>query len=454
MGKSFTKRTAALRPSVAPPIQTEIRAISELKVNPQNPRIHSPQQIRRLAENIEIFGFLVPLLIDASDQIIAGHARKLACELLGITHVPTIAVKHLSSVQVQALLIAENRLSQLSRWDEKLLAQQIKSLAEVELDFNLEAIGFEMAEIDLMVQALNSEADDENDDFLAENIDLPVISQYGDEWLLGPHRIKVGNSLDAATFNMLMRGEKAAMIFVDHPYNVPVKGHIGGRGGVQHKDFQMASGEMSTTEFTNFLIQSFSLLAAHSKDGALHFICSDWRHLREFITAGEGVYSEQKNLIVWTKTNGGMGSMYRSAHELIFLYKNGSAPHRNNIQLGRYGRYRTNVWQYPGMNSFARKTPEGDLLALHPTIKPTGLIAEAILDCTARKDLVLDSFLGSGSTLLAAELTGRVCFGIDIEPRYIDVSVRRWQAKTGKDAIHGSSGKTFAELERGVCNVQ
>jgi DNA modification methylase len=210
----------------------------------------------------------------------------------------------------------------------------------------------------------------------------------------------------------------------------------------------MASGEMSPAEFTDFLSRVCSLLASHSVDGSIHFVCMDWRHLGELIAAGKQAYSELKNVCVWTKDNAGMGSLYRSQHELVFVFKHGKESHRNNVQLGQYGRYRSNVWHYPGVNSFSRSTEEGNLLALHPTVKPVALVADAIMDCSARGDVVLDAFLGSGTTIIAAERTGRVCCGIEIEPVYVDTIVRRWQAFTGQSATHALSGRTFTELEK------
>jgi DNA modification methylase len=238
------------------------------------------------------------------------------------------------------------------------------------------------------------------------------------------------------------------MIFTDPPYNVPIAGHATGLGRIQHRDFEMASGEMSEKEFTEFLTQALAHLAEHSTDGALHFICMDWRHMGELLAAGRRAYSELKNLCVWSKDNAGMGSLYRSQHELVFVFKNGKGLHRNNVQLGQYGRYRSNVWHYPGVNCFSRKTEEGNLLELHPTVKPVALVADAILDCTDRGGIVLDSFLGSGTTVIAAERTGRICCGIELDPVYVDTAIRRWQAFTSQNAVNESSGQTFAEVER------
>jgi DNA modification methylase len=244
------------------------------------------------------------------------------------------------------------------------------------------------------------------------------VTKNGDLWMLERHRVLCGNSLNRVSYSTLMDGCLAGMVFTDPPYNVRITGHATGLGTIQHKNFKMASGEMSEADFTDFLAQAFSLQSAHSRDGSLHYICMDWRHTQELLTAGKQAYSEMKNLCIWVKDNGGMGSLYRSQHELVFVFKNGKESHRNNVQLGQYGRYRTNVWNYPGVNSFSRSTEEGNLLEFHPTVKPVALVADAIMDCTTRGDIVLDPFLGSGTTVIAAERTGRVCYGIELDPVY------------------------------------
>jgi hypothetical protein len=208
----------------------------------------------------------------------------------------------------------------------------------------------------------------------------------------------------------------------------------------------MASGEMTEAEFTAFLTEACTLLAHYTVEGALIYIFQDWRHMGELLAAGRTAFTEFKNLCVWDKGIGGMGSQYRSQHELVFVFKHGTTSHRNNIQLGQYGRYRTNVWKYPGVNSFARATDEGNLLALHPTVKPVALVADAILDASGRGDIVLDAFLGSGTTLIAAERTGRVCHGLELDPHYVDVLIRRWQALTGQRARHAGTGTLFDDL--------
>jgi DNA modification methylase len=430
--------------------------VAHLKLDPKNPRLHSPKQLRQIARSIEAFGFNVPVLVDAQLQIVAGHGRIQACQLLGITEVPTISLEHLTEAQARAFMIADNRLTENAEWDDRLLAQQFKELSEVNLDFSLEATGFEMGEIDVMVENLAPAPEGEEDpaDAVPEPVTGIQVSKVGDLWQLGRHKVCCGNSLNQPTYASLMASSKAAMVFTDPPYNVRIDGHATGLGTIQHKDFKMASGEMSRAEFTDFLSRVCSLLATHSADGSIHFVCMDWRHLGELIAAGKQAYSELKNICVWAKDNAGMGSLYRSQHELVFVFKHGKESHRNNVQLGQYGRYRSNVWHYPGVNSFSRSTEEGNLLALHPTVKPVALVADAIMDCSGRGDLILDAFLGSGTTVIAAERTGRICYGIEIDPAYVDTVVRRWQAFTGQSALHALSGRTFSELEQEAGHVE
>ena len=317
------------------------RTIAELKPDPNNPRVHSPRQLRQIARSIEAFGFNVPVLIDAERKVIAGHGRLLALQQLGRIEVPTIRLEHLSAAQARAFMIADNRLTENSTWDERLLAQQLQELSLLELDFSLEATGFELGEIDLRIEGLQSGAGDREDS--ADEVQIasgPAVSRTGDLWLCGRHRVYCGSALDPAAYAALMQGERAAMVFTDPPYNVPIQGNVSGLGAVKHREFVMASGELDETQFAAFLTRACSLLAAHSAPGALHYICMDWRHMGELLTAGREAYAELKNLCVWAKDNGGMGSLYRSQHELVFVFKHGREAHRNNVQLGQYGRNR------------------------------------------------------------------------------------------------------------------
>ncbi|HJU12331.1 MAG TPA: DNA methyltransferase, partial [Candidatus Binataceae bacterium] len=420
-------------------------SIKELRLDPKNPRHHSARQIRQIAESIQSFGFNVPVLIDGNGKVIAGHGRVMACQQLGWTEVPTIALEHLSEVQARAFMLADNRLTENSTWDDRLLAEQLKELSALKLDFNLETIGFETAEIDLRIESLNSDNDQHDDpaDLIAAHAAGPPVSRPGDLFILGNHRVYCGSTLDPASYTTLMQGERAAMVFTDPPYNVPIQGNVSGLGAIRHRDFAMGSGEMDESQFTAFLTQACSLSAHHSADGSLHFIFIDWRHLGELLAAGQSVYTELKNVCVWVKNHTGMGALYRSRHELIFVFRYGHSSHRNNILLGKYGRDRTNVWTYPSPRTASE---EGNLLALHPTVKPVRLVADAILDCSARGDIVLDAFLGSGTSLIAAERVGRYCRGLELDPVYLDTTIRRWQAYTGDNACHASSEKLFNAL--------
>jgi DNA modification methylase len=334
------------------------------------------------------------VLIGANLKVIAGHGRILACQLLGWTEVPTIRLEHLTETQAKAFMIADNRLTEIALWDDRLLAEQLKELSVLDLGFSLEATGFSTAEIDLRIEGLRSETEDEEDpaDAVASVQVGPRVSRPGSLWLLGGHRILCASAQDDSAYALLMQRARAAMAFTDPPYNVPIEGNVSGLGSIRHHDFMMASGEMNETEFTTFLSRTCTLLARYSIDGSFHVIFMDWRHLGELLAAGREVYGELKNLCVWVKRNGGMGSFYRSRHELVFVFKHGRARHRNNVQLGQFGRNRTNVWEYPSPTAFGKSGMEGNLLALHPTVKPVALIADAITDASARGDIILDSF--------------------------------------------------------------
>jgi DNA modification methylase len=427
----------------------EYRPIATLRPDPRNPRLHDRRQVRQIARSIEVFGFNVPVLINAELQIVGGHGRVLACKLLGITEVPTICLEHLTTAQVRAFMIADNRLTENSVWDERLLAEQLKALSVLDLDFSVEATGFEMGEVDLMIEGLApaSRGKDDPADAIPDSGAKLQVTQAGDLWVMDRHRVYCGDGRNESAYSALMEGRRADMVFTDPPYNDPIDGYVAGFGKIHHAEFAMASGEMSEAEFTAFLIKVFNLLARHSDDGALQFICMDWRHTPELLAAACQAYTEFKNLCIWVKDVAGQGSLYRSQHELVFVFKSGKAAHRNNIQLGQFGRYRTNVWQYRRVNSLGRATDEGNLSGLHPTIKPVELVADAILDCTARGDVVLDAFLGSGTTVIACERIGRTCYGIELDPRYVDTIVRRWQAFTGQSAVQESTGRTFNEME-------
>ena len=424
-------------------LQVEDRPLASLTLRQGNPRTHSAHQIRQIADSIAAFGFTNPVLIDAEALVIAGHGRVLAARLLGLARVPTIRLEHLTTEQVRAYVIADNKLAENAGWDRELLALELHYLAELdfELDLDVTITGFATAEIDLLIGDLTGDEPDAVDQVPEVDADTPPVSRPGDLWHIGRHRLLCGDATSGEAFARLMDGAQAELVFIDPPYNVPIDGHVCGLGSITHAEFAMASGEMSEPEFTAFLQTVFGHLIASSRDGAIHFVCMDWRHIGEVLAAAQDRYSECKNLCVWRKTNAGMGSLYRSQHELVFVFKAGRAPHVNNVELGRHGRYRTNVWDYPGVNSLGQGRAE--TLALHPTVKPVALVADAILDCSRRNGIVLDSFAGSGTTLLAAERTGRIGRAMEITPRYVDVAIGRLAEHTGLEAVHAATGRPF-----------
>ena len=416
--------------------------IGGLKPYDRNARTHSAKQIAQIAASIKAFGFNNPVLIDKDGGIIAGHGRVEAAKLLGIKTVPCVRLEHLTDAQKRAYILADNKLAEKAGWDPEILRIELQHLTSLDLDFDVSATGFEMPEIDVLLSDAAPESDPADEVPAVEP--GPAVTRLGDIWQIGPHRLICGDATKADTYARLLEGARAQMIFTDPPYNVKIEGHVSGLGSVKHREFAMASGEMTTSEFARFLSDVFANLTSHSIDGSVHFICMDWRHMTEVLAAASPVYSELKNLCVWAKTNGGMGSLYRSQHELVFVYKAGTAPHINNVELGKHGRYRTNVWSYAGANTFG-KTRDDDL-AMHPTVKPVALVADAILDCSKRKGIVLDAFGGSGTTLVAAERTGRRGYAIELDPHYCDVIVRR-VAKIAEVAIvHAKTGKTFTEI--------
>ena len=418
------------------------RAPGDLKSYPGNPRKHSAKQLTKLKACIRKFGFTVPVLVDESDVILSGHGRVLSAQSLGLTTVPTRVISGLSATEKRAYVIADNKLALLSTWDVPLLRAELQLL--IQDDLALEYTAFDTAEIDLLIDPeLNGDKGDD-DDLQSEDCVVPVVSRVGDLWQLGDHLLLCGDALDRRSYETVMSGASAQMVITDPPYNVPIDGHVCGAGMVKHAEFVMASGEMSSTQFTDFLRQALSNMSAASMDGAIQFIFIDWRHIPELLVAGAPVFGAPKQLCVWSKDNAGMGTFYRSQHELIFVFKKGNATHVNNFELGQNGRYRTNVWNYAGVNTFTGKGYE--LLALHPTVKPTALIADAMRDCSHRKGLVLDPFAGSGTVLVAAERTGRRARAIELDPKYVDVAVQRWQRVTGRAATLAATGQPWNQV--------
>ena len=418
----------------------EFASIEMLHPYPHNARTHSNKQIGQIADSIKEFGFTNPILVDAEYQIIAGHGRVEAAKLLCMKVVPVLRIEHLTVAQKRAYILADNKIAENAGWDREILSLELGNLIALMPELDIEITGFAMPEIDILIGE-TADCDADEDKIPDVQVDVPAISRAGDLWQLGPHRLYCGDARNADAYQAVLGRKKAQMVFTDPPYNVPIDGHVSGLGKVKHREFSCAAGEMSKVQFTEFLGTVFSQMAASSCNGAMHFVCMDWRHLAEITAAGDSVYTELKNLCVWNKTNGGMGSLYRSKHELVFVFKHGTARHINNVELGRHGRYRTNVWDYAGANTFNAHRDED--LAMHPTVKPTALISDAILDCSNRGGLILDPFAGSGSTLIAAAKTGRAARLIELDAHYVDVIIRRYQAYSKSDAVHALTGESF-----------
>lgn len=425
--------------------KSETIAVKALHPHPANVRTHSKKQIAQIARSIGQFGVTAPIIVDENSTILAGHARVAAAKLQGFQEIPAIVLSGLSDVEKRAYVLLDNKLADNAGWDRGALALELKDLAPLlegaglDLDFT----GFSPAEIDSLLGDL---VDPEQDpaDRLPE-IGQTAVSQRGDLWQLDRHRLLCGDARDAADLNRLMGGTSAAMVISDPPYNVAVSS-IQGRGRIKHREFVAAAGELSGPEFTQFLVDALSLAARHSVDGAIHFIFMGWTGLREILDAGAKVYGRPKNVIAWVKTNAGQGSFYRSQHELVFVFKHGRGPHQNNFELGQHGRTRSNVWNYAGVNTF--RAGRMDDLSAHPTVKPVALVADAMRDCSRRGDIVLDPFMGSGTIFLAAERVGRRGYGLELDPIYVDVAVRRWQDFTRKDAILAGTSTTFDEVAK------
>ena len=416
------------------------RSVDELVPYKNNPRTHSPKQLSQIARSIREFGFTNPVLIDGERNIVAGHGRVAAAKQIGLAEVPTVGLQFMSEAQKRAYIIADNKLAENAGWDQELLQIELEGLLEFDSSFDLTLTGFDTGEIDFIL----TDPDVTNEEPIPALNSIPVTT-LGDLWLLGPHRLICGDATKPETYSRLLAGDKAQIIFTDPPYNVKIDGNVCGNGSIKHAEFAMAAGEMSPDQFTSFLKNFMVQLRNHSADGSLHYICMDWRHIRELIAAGEQ-YTELKNLCVWNKTIGGMGSLYRSQHELIFVFKNGSGKHINNVELGKNGRNRTNVWDYPGVNNFQNKQ-KSEELAMHPTVKPVQMIAELIMDASNHGDLVLDCFGGSGSTLLAAHQTNRKSALIELDPLYVDVTIERFQRKTGLSAICVNKIQSYDRLK-------
>ena len=425
-------------------VQTPIDTLRPAKANA---RVHSKKQLKQIARSIQRYGFNAPVLIGDDHEIIAGHGRVEAAKLLGLDAVPTICLAHLNEIERRAYLIADNKIALNAGWDQDLLAGEMQVL--IDHGFDIADTGFSIAEADILLEEANDAAPVSKKKAGAEDripeVDPLAVTRMGDVWQLGRHRLICGDARDVNAYAALLNGEEVDLIFTDPPYNVKIDRNVSGKGAAIHREFAFASGEMKGGEFALFLAQSLGAAASRCRDGAIAFVCMDWRHMGELLEAGRHVFAEMKNLCVWNKPAGGLGSCYRSKHELVFMFKVGTAEHVNTFGLGGDGRYRTNVWDYAGNSSINATRMEE--LAMHPTVKPVAMIKDAILDCSHRGHIVLDCFAGSGSTLVAAHKVGRVARLIEYDPLYCDVIIRRFEKLTGKQAILEATGHSFEDTQ-------
>ena len=418
-------------------MKIEMMAITSLRPYERNARTHSKGQIKKIAKSIERFGFCNPVLIDDNNEIIAGHGRVEAAKLLGMKEVPTVRLSHLSDSEKRAYVLADNRLAEKAGWDRQILAIELQGL--IDLGFDIELTGFEPADVDLIIEEIGDD-DDRDGDAIPSYDKGPAISELGDLWALGNHRLLCSDARNAEAYKLLMGDERAEFVFTDPPYNVPIDGHVCGLGRIRHEDFAMGCGEMDQQAFTAFLATVFEHMCRYSTDGSIYMICMDWRHMREMLRRRpRSLHGAEEHLIFWNKSNAGMGTFYRSQHEMVFPWKNGTAPHVNNFELGQHGRHRSNVWNYHGANAF--RPGRLDELAMHPTVKPVLLVADAIKDCSRRGGMVR-SLLRQRNDADRGRADRPAC-ALPDRPHYVDVAIRRWEKYTGKTAALLPLGETF-----------
>jgi len=425
--------------------------ISAVKPSPHASRQHNRHQRRKLKSLLTKFGQVTPIIVDETYVIVDGHAVYETMVELGYDAIAVVVVANRAEAEIRTLRLALNRICQDTKWDDTKLKIEIEAL--LSLGFDVDLTAFDAVEID-MTLSIDTPAGNTVEEVAVADVESqpgPTVTQPGDIWHLGRHVVACGDARDADHLRALIGDSRAATVFTDPPYNVRIDGFVSGLGKNQHRPFAMASGELSRQDFIAFLIAFIAALKPILVDGAIIFACMDWRHAGELLEAAAGQDLEFKNLCVWVKSNAGMGSFYRSQHELVFVFKHGDAPHQNNFGLGQHGRSRSNVWNYRGVNAFGKDRTE--LLGMHPTVKPVAMITDALRDVSRRGEIVLDPFLGSGSTLIAAEDVGRICIGNEIDPTYVDVAVRRWQKQTGRDAVNAATGETFAAVAERVATA-
>lgn len=426
--------------SEAARLKIEYRAASSLTPYAHNSRKHPKSQIKNLAKSLQAFGWTNPLLIDGNGGILCGHGRFEAALTLGMTEVPTICLDHLSDADRRAYIIADNALAEQAGWSKKTLASELSGLAEI--GYELELTGFDTLKIDTIL-GIGDEEESVDDDVHLPDENYRAVSRVGDLWTIGDQKLIVGDARDPAVYERLLDGARVQLTVTDPPYGCVIENNVSGNGAKKHENFVMGAGETSLAEFGMTLLRpALKCIATVSSPGAIAFVCMDWRGAPYLLDAAQGVFHEVKQLIVWAKTNGGQGAFYRSAHELIYAFKVSAGQHINNFKLGEGGRYRTNVWTYAGANVFRAGRMQD--LHDHPTVKPKKMIADAILDCSKRGGVVLDPFAGSGTTLCAAAMTGRLGRAIELDPKFADVILRRVQLET--DAIAMLDGVAFEQV--------
>jgi DNA modification methylase len=415
--------------------------VASIRPYPNSPRVHSKAQRKKAKKLIQHHGVATPLLVDANHQIIDGHLRWEVAQELGLETLPCVIIPSRNEANNRDLRLAINKLPEDTRWDREKLFIELSSLVEIKYD--LELTGHDQGAIEII---LDYEPTPRNvvEDAPLPIPDRPAVTKPGDLWLLGPHRLRQGDACNPDDVADVVGDAKVRVVFADFPYNCRIGGFVSGLGQPKHREFPQASGEMSAEEFFRFKKRCLEVLINHLIDGAIIYACMDWRNIRSLISAGEALGLDLKNICVWAKTAAGMGTFYRSQHELIAVFKYGTAEHINNFELGQYGRSRTNLWSYRGMTGFSKDRK--DLLKVHPTVKPQIMVADAIRDVSKRGDVVFDPFSGSGTTLMAAHETGRVCCTIELDPLYVDAAILRWQAATGIDAVLAATGETFDEI--------
>lgn len=428
------------------PLQIVWLRVDEIDEAPRRIRKPVQTQIVAVRRSIERYGNRIPILVQAKSaggrhEVIDGHTRLAAARLIGAREVPCLVVGDLPEAEIRRLALSLNRLQERGAWDRTELRLEIGDL--IALDDDYELPGFDVAEIEALLLDDEGADSDPADDLSGLGGDEGVVTRESDLWHLGTHRILCGSARDAGSYDRALTGATVDAIWTDPPYNVKINGHVRLQGQ-GFAEFREASGEMTRDEFIAFLSETLGRAAAHLKPGGVLFVCMDWRHLSELDAALAALGLTLLNICVWVKPHPGQGSLYRSQHEFVVVARKPGARHRNNVQLGVHGRSRSNVWTYAGATG--GRADGDDDFAAHPTVKPIRLIRDALLDVTIPGELVLDPFAGAGSTILAAERARRCCVATEIEPAYVDVAVRRWQAMTGEEAIHARTGQSFAAV--------